>query len=223
MRGQVPLGHRAALKAEGRRGRLQLEGTTQVKEAGPNRLSRWEEIPDGKLVEAARGGEASAFDELVARHMRRAFILAHRLLGHREDAEDLVQDAFLAAIQHIDRFDTSREFGPWMMRIVFNRAMNLRKSRARRRTEQIPETVAVSGVSPLEAAERSELGAQLAQALATLPERRRWIVQMFEVDGFSGPEIAEILDMPEGTVRWELHQARAALRAVLESTTRRPA
>jgi RNA polymerase sigma-70 factor (ECF subfamily) len=79
----------------------------------------------------------------------------------------------------------------------------------------------VSGASPLEAAERSELAAQLRAALAKLPERRRWIVEMFEVDGFSGPEIAEILEMPEGTVRWELHQARATLRAVLESTTRR--
>jgi RNA polymerase sigma-70 factor (ECF subfamily) len=154
--------------------------------------------------------------------MKRAFVLAHRLLGHKEDAEDLVQDAFVAAIQNIDRFDTRRTFGPWMMRIVFNRAMNLRKSRARRRTEEIPETVAGSGASPLELAERSELAALLRTALAKLPERRRWIVEMFEVDGFSGPEIAEILEMPEGTVRWELHQARATLRAVLESTTRRP-
>jgi RNA polymerase sigma-70 factor (ECF subfamily) len=154
--------------------------------------------------------------------MRRAFVLAHRLLGHREDAEDLVQDAFVAAIQNIGRFDTRRQFGPWMMRIVFNRAMNLRKSRALRRTEQIPETVAVSGTSPLEATERSELAAQLEQALRKLPERRRLVVEMFEVDGFSGPEIAQILGMPEGTVRWELHQARAALKVVLDSTTRRP-
>jgi RNA polymerase sigma-70 factor (ECF subfamily) len=183
----------------------------------------WVGLPEAELIEAARLGDNSAFDELVGRHMKRAFILAHRLLGHREDAEDLVQDAFVAAIQNIDRFDTRRAFGPWLMRIVFNRAMNFRKSRARRRTEQIPETVAVSGASPLEATERSELGAQLKAALAQLPERRRWIVEMFEVDGFSGPEIAEILDMPEGTVRWELHQARSALRTVLESKTRRHA
>ena len=181
----------------------------------------WQGAAESELIEAARRGDNSAFDELVGRHMKRAFVLAHRLLGHREDAEDLVQDAFVAAIQNIDRFDTRRTFGPWMMRIVFNRAMNLRKSRARRRTEEIPETVAVSGASPLEVAERSELGALLKAALAKLPERRRWIVEMFEVDGFSGKEIAEILEMPEGTVRWELHQARATLRAVLESTTRR--
>jgi RNA polymerase sigma-70 factor (ECF subfamily) len=153
--------------------------------------------------------------------MKRAFVLAHRLLGHKEDAEDLVQDAFVAAIQNIDRFDTRRAFGPWMMRIVFNRAMNLRKSRARRQTEEIPETVAGGGASPLELAERSELAALLKAALGKLPERRRWIVEMFEVDGFTGPEIAEILEMPEGTVRWELHQARATLKAVLVSTTRR--
>jgi RNA polymerase sigma-70 factor (ECF subfamily) len=184
--------------------------------------SGWSGTAEPDLIEAARLGESGAFDELVRRHLRRAFVLAHRLLGHREDAEDLVQDAFVAAIAGIDRFDTRREFGPWMMRIVFNRAMNLRKSRARRRTEQIPESVAGRGASPLEAAERSELAAELGRALATLPERRRLIVEMFDVDGFSGPEISQILGMPEGTVRWELHQARAALRVVLESTTRRP-
>jgi RNA polymerase sigma-70 factor (ECF subfamily) len=184
-------------------------------------VGRWSETPERELIEAARQGDNSAFDELVCRHMRRAFVLAHRLLGQKEDAEDLVQDAFVAAIKNIDRFDTRRHFGPWMMRIVFNRAMNLRKSRARRRTEQIPETVAMNGASPLEAAERSELRDLLRRALQKLPERRRWIVEMFEVDGFSGPEIAAILEMPEGTVRWELHQARATLRSVLESTTRR--
>ena len=206
------------LEADGRDGRPLPAPAV----AGPDRRGGWSATPEPELIEAARHGESGAYDELVARHMRRAFVLAHRLLGHREDAEDLVQDAFVAAIQNIHRFDTRRPFGPWMMRIVFNRAMNLRKSRARRRTEQIPESVAVHGTSPLEAAERSELAAELRRALATLPERRRLIVEMFEVDGFSGPEIAEILGMPEGTVRWELHQARAALRGVLESTTRRP-
>jgi RNA polymerase sigma-70 factor (ECF subfamily) len=203
----------------GRRVRLQLEPSRAgvTGQAGEG----WDGTQESELIEAARRGDNAAFDELVSRHMKRAFALAHRLLGHREDAEDLVQDAFVAAIQNIDRFDTRRAFGPWMMRIVFNRAMNLRKSRARRQTEEIPETTAGSGASPLELAERSELAALLETALAKLPERRRWIVEMFEVDGFSGPEIAEILEMPEGTVRWELHQARATLRAVLESTTRR--
>jgi RNA polymerase sigma-70 factor (ECF subfamily) len=153
--------------------------------------------------------------------MERAFVFAHRLLGHREDAEDLVQDAFVSAFENLGRFDARRAFGPWLMRIVFTRAANLREARARRRTEPIPETARANGASPLEAAERSELAQRITCAMATLPERRRLVVEMFEVDGFTGPEISEILDVPEGTVRWELHEARAALRAALEPTERR--
>jgi RNA polymerase sigma-70 factor, ECF subfamily len=153
--------------------------------------------------------------------MRRAFALAYRVLGHREDAEDLVQDAFYAAITKIHQFEKGRPFGPWLMRIVFNRGLNQRKARALRKTEEIPESTPVAGASPLDAAERRELRETMTAALAELPERRRMIVELFDLEGFSGPEIAEILDMPEGTVRWELHQARGALRAKLQTLSKK--
>ena len=167
------------------------------------------------LVHAVRNGDTQAFDELAGRHMRRAFAVAYRILGQRQDAEDVVQDGFLAALLKLDTFDSDRPFGPWLLRIVANRAINARKARTLRRTEPIPDAVASAGDSPFEAARRSEVRGELQRALAGLPEQQRWIVELFEIEGFSGSEIAAMLEMAEGTVRWHLHQARQALRGTL--------
>ena len=173
---------------------------------------------DALLVERARAGDDRAFDQLVRLYMQQAFRVAYRVVGHREDAEDLVQEVFIAAHQYLDSFDVERAFGPWLMRIVMNRGSNARRSRARRMTE--PEVDAVSQrPSALEERERQELGEQLARALATLPERQRLIVTLFDVDDMTSTEIGELLDIAPGTVRWHLHEARRGLRAVL---TRRP-
>jgi RNA polymerase sigma-70 factor, ECF subfamily len=173
------------------------------------------------LIEGARAGDADAWDALVALHMRRAHALALRLLGDPDDAQDLVQDAFIAALRRIDGFEPGRSFAPWLLRIVFNRGLNMRKARARRGTQPVPATTPARSATPLENAERSELRDALAEALATLPERRRWIVKLFDIDGFPGSEIAAMLGIPEGTVRWELHQARRALRSALAAHARR--
>lgn len=170
---------------------------------------------EAALVERVRTGDAAAFEELVGRHMRRAYTVAYRVLGQRQDAEDVVQDSFIAALMKIDTFQAGRPFSPWLLRIVANRAINRRVSEGRRATQAIPEDVVSPEPSPLESAERSELRARLARAVAVLPEPQRWVVQLFDVDGFSGAEIATMLDMPEGTVRWHLHQARLALRDAL--------
>ncbi|HEX2090766.1 MAG TPA: sigma-70 family RNA polymerase sigma factor [Longimicrobiaceae bacterium] len=174
-----------------------------------------EDALDAQLVERVRRGEAGAFDQLVARHMRRAFGVAYRLLGQREDAEDLVQEAFLAVLERIDTFQAGRSFAPWFYRILVNRGLNARKARALRVTEPIPETAAARSTAPDREAERSELREELRSALEALPERQRTIVELFELEGFSGPEIAGILDIPEGTVRWHLHEARRTMRLAL--------
>jgi RNA polymerase sigma-70 factor (ECF subfamily) len=146
--------------------------------------------------------------------MEQAFRVAFRVVGHREDAEDLVQEAFLAAYQYLDSFEVGRPFGPWLMRIVVNRGANLRRSRARRSTE--PETEGVSDApSALEETEWHDTGRVLQDALATLSERQRLIVTMFDVDGLSSAEIGEMMELAPGTVRWHLHEARRHLRGVL--------
>jgi RNA polymerase sigma-70 factor (ECF subfamily) len=179
--------------------------------------------PEADLIDAASGGDAKAFEEIVRRHMRRAFSVAYRVLGQRQDAEDAVQDAFLAALVKLETFDRSRPFSPWLLRIVANRSINLRKARALRQTEPMPAEARSPAASPHESAERSELREELRRALAQLPEQQRWIVELFELDGFTGPEIAEMLEMSEGTVRWHLHQARRTLRAVLDRSAMRTA
>jgi RNA polymerase sigma-70 factor (ECF subfamily) len=168
-----------------------------------------------RLVESVRNGDPGAFDLLVRRYMRRGFSIAYRILGQREDAEDLVQDAFLAALEGIDTFEPGRPFGPWFYRIVVNRGFNARRARALRETEAIPEATAASSPSPEQSAERAELRRRLTEAMASLPERERLVVQLFELEGFTSAEIAGILQIPAGTVRWNLHRARKILRASL--------
>lgn len=174
------------------------------------------ELGDSELVEHVRNGETAAYDTLLTRHMRRAFAVAYRVMGQREDAEDLVQDAFIAALERIGSFEKGRSFGPWFYRILVNRGLNARKARSIRQTEMLPEQMPALGVLPDRAAEQAELRSRLHAALDTLPERQRLAVQLFELEGFSGAEIAEILEMPAGTVRWHLHQARRQLREALE-------
>lgn len=178
---------------------------------------------DARLAARVQRGDAAAFDLLVTRHMKRAFGVAYRLLSHAEDAEDLVQDAFVAALQKIDTFDTSRDFAPWFYRILVNRCLNARKSRSRRATSDVPADQASTVESPLASAEKAELRGYLRAALERLPDRQRVIVTMFDIEGFSSPEIAEILEISDGTVRWHLHQARRVLREELEPYVRRQA
>ncbi|HSJ08119.1 MAG TPA: RNA polymerase sigma factor [Longimicrobiales bacterium] len=172
---------------------------------------------DTLLVERVLRGDAEAYGDLVRRHMRRAFAIAYRILEHREDAEDVVQDAFLRALERIDSLDTRRPFHPWLYRIVVNQALNYRRSRSRRAMDPMPATVAAAGPTPEEDAEAAALRRQLRSALDALPERQRTMVQLADLEGFNSTEIAGILDIAPGTVRWHLHAARRTLRKVLEA------
>jgi RNA polymerase sigma-70 factor (ECF subfamily) len=177
------------------------------------------ETSEAEVLRRVRDGDTAAFDWLVTRYMPRAYALAYRILGHREDAEDLVQDAFLAALERIESFDLSRPFAPWFFRIVLNRGLNARESRSIRRVEPLTEDRHSAGASPLELAVRAEVRERFARAVETLPERQRIAIELFDVEGFSSLEIAEALEIPQGTVRWYVHEARRALREALEPLT----
>ena len=170
---------------------------------------------DAALVESVRAGDVAAYDELVRRHMHRAHAVAFRLLGHREDAEDLVQDAFIQALDKIDSFDPQRPFAPWFFRILTNRGLNARQSRALRTVADIPDDTASPAESPAASAERGDLRSRLRRAVAALPERQQLIVQLFEIDGWTSSEIAAALGIADGTVRWHVHEARRILREAL--------
>ncbi len=173
---------------------------------------------EAELVERVQRGDSTAYDELVRRHSRRAFAVAWRIMGRREDAEDLVQEAFMAALNRIDSFERGRPFAPWLLRIVMNRGMNARRARALRLTDEIPHDVSAGDTSPHDDIERRELTERLQAAMAALPERQRMVLQLFELDGLSAADVAEVLGISAGTVRWHAHEGRAALRRALAGT-----
>ena len=174
-----------------------------------------EAVQDARLVERVLHGDADAYGQLVSRHMRRAFSVAYRIVEHREDAEDVVQDAFIRALERIDQLDRSRPFRPWLLRIVVNRALNFRRARGIRATSEIPDATAASGPLPDRQTEGSELRTRLSTALGMLPERQRTIVQLADLEGLTSVEIGRIMDLADGTVRWHLHEARRTLRKAL--------
>jgi RNA polymerase sigma-70 factor (ECF subfamily) len=169
-----------------------------------------------ELVERAQRGDAAAYDALVRRHLARATAVARRLLGNIEDAEDLVQEAFVRALDRIATFDATRAFAPWFYRLLINAGLNARKARALRAAEPEQREFASRGASPLEMTERQEIRERFAAALHALPPRQRLVVSMFEVDGLSTAEIADALGISRETVRWHHHQARQSLRKALE-------
>ncbi len=170
-----------------------------------------------ELVIRVQHGDREAFDELARRHARRAFAIAYRILRHTQDAEDLVQDSFLAALDGIGSFDPTRPFAPWFFKIVVNRALNAVSARSTRERHVTVTHLWSSEAAAVEfdPAERSEIRERFQQALTALPEQQRLIVELSDVDGRSSTEIGEMLDLPRGTVRWHLHQARKTLRTAL--------
>ena len=167
------------------------------------------------MVTRVRQGDREAYGALVERHLDRALALSVRLLHHREDAEDLTQDAFLAALDHIEAFDDTRPFWPWLSRIIVNRGLDLAAARDVRVTEPLPDDAFDPGQSPADAAERAEILSRFRHELALLPPRRKLIMQLFELDGYTVAEIAQLLESSRATVRWHLHAARHQLRRAL--------
>jgi len=166
-------------------------------------------------VARAAAGDRAAFGALVERYAGVARRVARAVLGDPEDADDAGQDAMLSALVKLDQYDRRRPFGPWLLRIVANAATDRRRRRTVRRAEPLDPGFAAGGPRPDTTAERRALGERLRQALAELPERRRMAVVLFDVEGYSHGEIAEILGIPEGTVRSEVFHARRRLRALL--------
>lgn len=174
-----------------------------------------QEVEDAALVARARSGDRDAFGVLVDRYADQARRVARAVLQDPDDADDAAQDAFLAALVKLDQYDSARRFGPWLMRIVANAATDRRRRRKVRSAVSLDEGLVAGGTRPDVMAERAVLLGRLREALAELPERRRIAVVLFDVEGYSHAEIAQVLGIPEGTVRSEVFHARRKLRALL--------
>jgi RNA polymerase sigma-70 factor (ECF subfamily) len=179
--------------------------------------------PDRELVESWRKGEAEAFATLVRRHQRRVFGLLLRMLGNREEAEDAAQDTFLNLHRHGHRFRQESRFSTFVYRVAVNAALNRRRSLGRRRahSDAFNEAQSFGHIAPAaepdpeRALAGDELRARLGRELLTLPEALRAPVVLFDVEGLSYGEIADVLEVAEGTVKSRIHRARQALRARL--------
>lgn len=164
------------------------------------------------LVLAAQRGEQEAFSELVRRHQRRAYAVARSIVTNHEDAEDAVQEAFLHAYKAIHRFLPDQAFGAWLHRIVANASLDVTRRRKVRDADELPETVASPFRDP---AVGDELRRRLKEALDALPERQRAVIVLHDVEGYKHAEIGQMLSIPEGTARSDLHYARSHLREIL--------
>jgi RNA polymerase sigma-70 factor (ECF subfamily) len=174
------------------------------------------EPADSVLLARAAGGDGQACDLLVRRHLRSAVLLAAQLLGDRDDAEDVVQDAFMIVLDHATRFDAGRPFAPWLYGVVRNLATRARERRWRRRRLWMRWRGgdAEGAVQP-EAESATEAGAALDRAatvVAALPPMQRVCFELVVMRGLGVADVAAMHDIAESTVRQHVFRARAALR-----------
>jgi len=170
------------------------------------------EEPDDVLVMRSRSGDAPAFEELVRRHMRSAYAVALSVVLEPSDAEDVVQDSYISALEQLDSCQPDR-FAAWLMRIVRNRAISLQRRRRVRKAEPLEWAGGVvSSDNPGADLERLRLREQLLEAMQPLPERQREVLLLHDLEGWRHREIGDALGMKEGTVRYTLFQARRAVR-----------
>jgi len=177
--------------------------------AQPSRITDEER----SLVARAQSGDQEGFAGLVRLHQQRAYLVARSVVLTREDAEDAVQEGFLRAYQALDRFDSAQSFGAWLNRIVANAALDLSRRRKVRAAEELSDTHPDVFRDP---AEDRELRERLQSALATLPERARAVLVLHDIEGFTHAEIGELLGIPGGTARSDLHHARQKLKGLLK-------
>jgi RNA polymerase sigma-70 factor (ECF subfamily) len=173
------------------------------------------EHSDAELVARIQSGDAAAFEALMRRHFRMAFLIAFALLGNRADAEDVCQDAFLRCWERIrDCRDPSR-VASWIASIVRNTAHNRREYLGVRETDPLDTAAPVASCRPDIDAEQSDLRARLSAALGALSPVQRQVVLLHDLEGWRHAEIAERLDLSAMMSRRHLSDARRRLRELL--------
>jgi len=188
-------------------------------------------VTDQEVVERASTGSEAAYRELVRRYQRPVFSLIYRMVRDRELAEDLTQETFVKVLNAIDRYRPEYKFSSWIFKIANNAAIDHLR---RRELDTLsldggpdavtPDRVQATSLqlgdgaeSQLEELEARELGTQIERAIGALRPEYRACIIMRHVEGRAYDEIADVLDLPLGTVKTYIHRARAELRESLGS------
>jgi RNA polymerase sigma factor (sigma-70 family) len=195
--------------------------------ASPERKLEADE--DLAVVRRVQAGDVAAFDLLVTKYRERVLGVVYNMTSNREDAADLSQDAFIKAFQSIQRFQGQSSFFTWLYRIAVNSTLShLRKNRLRSffslesiREEDPVSKEVVDALTDKTGAGREtfvrELQEKLNDAMQKLSINHRTVVTLFEIDGLSHQEIADVLGCSVGTVRSRLHYAKQLLQAELQA------
>jgi RNA polymerase sigma-70 factor (ECF subfamily) len=186
---------------------------------------------DFDVVKRVQAGDVAAFDVLIRKYRERVFGIVYNLTSNREDTADLVQDSFIKAFQSINRFQGQSSFFTWLYKIAVNTTLShLRKNKLRTffSLEKVQEDGAsaeiLNQLTDTTGADRDaylrELQEKLNEALQKLSIKHRTVITLFEIDGLSHAEIAEVMDCSEGTVRSRLHYAKQFLQGELSKYLR---
>jgi RNA polymerase sigma-70 factor (ECF subfamily) len=179
---------------------------------------------DRRLIAESLNGRPAAFGDLVRRYQDRLFNSVVRVVDNPDDAQDVVQDAFVSAYQSLASFKGDAEFFTWLYRIAFNTAVSLR----RRRRATISLEIGRDGDAAIDpqdtspeaypgaALERSEEEATLQSALNRLSGEHRVVLVLKDIEGMKYEQIAEVVGVPIGTIRSRIHRARLELRELLD-------
>jgi RNA polymerase sigma-70 factor (ECF subfamily) len=178
--------------------------------AGPGGLLARAGGREARLVRQAQRGSAEALEALFRREWPRAYRAAYLVVHDAAAAEDIAQEAFLAAVRALDRFDRRRPFGPWLHRITVNRAIDFSRARSLRAESVL--SAAAEGVAP----ERDAISDELLAALASLGPEHRAVVVLRYVLEYTPGEIAELLGLSRGTVNSRLRRGLDRLRPMVE-------
>lgn len=190
-------------------------------------------VDDRDLVEATKRGDREAFRTLFERYHRRAYALAYGVVRQQDDALDIVQDAFIKAHKHLDKFEGTSSFYTWLYRIVMNLAIDhLRKHRRVRPVELDEQSLADSddpllpkllGGNPGRALLDKEIRERIDAALGELSENHRAVLVMRELEGLSYEEMAQAMGCSKGTIMSRLFHARKNMQKRLVDLLERPA
>lgn len=182
-------------------------------------MPRVEAPADAALVARARDGDLDAFAELVRRHESRVRGVLVRLLDDDRDVEEAVQDTFVQAWRHLDRFRGEAQLFTWLYRIATNEAY-MRRRRKRPQTTELDEETVGGPAGPEAAAETSDVREFLLARIRELPFEYRAPLVLRDVEGLSNQEVADVLDISLPAAKSRIHRARMQIRAALEERER---